>query len=257
MMVMPANNASGIVHHLATQFPGSLGHLWSPGRPIKTYKWLPYVLDNGVYRDFANHKAWDGEQFLDLVKQCKYLPQSPLWVVVPDVVGNGSATIDLWADWEPKLRKFGYPLAFVVQDGITISQIPTTADVIFVGGSDKWKYPMLEKFIALGKPVHVGRVNNAQYLWRCYQLGVTSCDGSGWFRSNHGNNTATDVLVNFVRSTHGQQEIAAKQLSLIEEAEIMVKAIGYDLDLAESGLEMQDAVMDWLAMGDHDLSLNI
>jgi hypothetical protein len=224
MMIMPANNASGVVHHLATQYPGSLGHLWSPGRPIKTYEWLPYVLDNGVYRDFANNALWSADRFLELVGQCKYLKQKPLWVVVPDVVGDGNATLGLWAEWEPKLRKHGYPLAFVVQDGITIDQIPAIADVIFVGGSDTWKYPMLEKFIALGKPVHVGRVNNAKYLWRCYQLGAASCDGSGWFRSNHGNNTATDVLVNFVRSAHGNQAAAAKQLNLIEEAETMVRA---------------------------------
>ena len=49
MLVMPANNTSGLVHWLAGKAPGSIGHLYTPARTESPKSWLPYVLDNGAF----------------------------------------------------------------------------------------------------------------------------------------------------------------------------------------------------------------
>jgi hypothetical protein len=52
-----------------------------------------------------------------------------------------------------------------------------------VGGLDPWKMDNIHKFVGLGKPVHVGRVNGIGRLKYCESLGVASVDGTGWMRS--------------------------------------------------------------------------
>ena len=63
MQIMVANNASWWVHHWATRIPGSLGHLWSPGRNITCYPHLDFHLDNGIYPCWDKGIVWDAERF--------------------------------------------------------------------------------------------------------------------------------------------------------------------------------------------------
>ena len=41
----------------------------------------------------------------------------------------------------------------------------------------------IKKFVGLGKPVHVGRVNSIGRVRYCESLGVASVDGTGWMRA--------------------------------------------------------------------------
>jgi hypothetical protein len=122
---------------------------------------------------------------------------------VPDVWGNAEATLDEWHQWAPRLRRWGFPLAFAVQDNITPAMVPPDCDVVFIGGSDQWRYPRLSQYVALGKPVHVGRVNHGKYLWACHDAGVTSCDGSGWFR---GDKRQLNELLHYLEFLNGTNE---------------------------------------------------
>lgn len=191
---MPANNTSGVVHYWAGRLPGMVGliHSPSPGvavQKLRSYQpYFPYAIDNYRFVSCARGIEWDASIFLDLLGWVKFLPTKPLFVVVPDIWGDARATAEEWQAWEPKLRAYGFPLAFVIQDGMKLDKVPPTADWLFVGGSDQWRYPRLKDILAIGKPVHVGRVNSKKYLWVCHDLGVTSCDGSGWFRGDQKQN---------------------------------------------------------------------
>lgn len=196
MMVMPADNNKGYVHYLAGKYPGLLGHLYGPGRFRNPYTWLPYALDNGAFPAFTNATAWDADAFMALVERAAASGQAPLWVVVPDVVGDKQATLRLWDEWAPRLERFGWPLAFAVQDGMTTADVPSGAAVVFVGGTTKWKRRTIHEWCARFKRVHVGRINTERWLWYCWRAGAESCDGTGWFR---GNQDQVEGLANYLR----------------------------------------------------------
>jgi hypothetical protein len=179
MMVMPSNDSSSLVHYLAGRFPGKIGWLMGPSGFKEPRAWLPYAIDNGK---FSANGDWDEEVFFDLLDRCKLCRYKPLWVTVPDELANKEQTLWLWNQYEHKLRRYGWPLAFVVQDGMTLRDIPESADVVFVGGSTRWKWRNVAKFVAAHQPVHVGRVNWHDKLEYCQRLGVESCDGTGFFQ---------------------------------------------------------------------------
>jgi hypothetical protein len=73
-------------------------------------------------------------------------------------------------------------LAFAVQDGMTPDDVPDGARIVFVGGSDAFKWRTVETWAAHFPRVHVGRVNNIDRVWQCDDLGIESVDGTGWFK---------------------------------------------------------------------------
>lgn len=184
MMVMPANHSSSTIHYLAGKYPGRFGWLVGPTARFKTRlrSWMPYALDNDAYSAWTQKTKWDVEAWRSLLKWAKASGQAPLWVLVPDVVANREGTLDNWDLYASEAASFGWPLAFAVQDGMTPGDVPSNADVIFVGGTTEWKYAYLDLFTTRFKRVHVGRVNELRRLWTCQDLGVESVDGTGWFR---------------------------------------------------------------------------
>ena len=113
----------------------------------------------------------------------------PLWVAVPDVVADHAATLRLfcwWCDyWREELGYIPFPLAFVLQDGCTVDEIPW-ADIaaVFVGGSTKFKLresaELVEAAKARGKLVHIGRVNTLQRLRFAHDVGADTVDGTAF-----------------------------------------------------------------------------
>lgn len=73
-------------------------------------------------------------------------------------------------------------MAFAAQDGMTPADVPSDADVVFVGGSTSWKWANLRMWTDNFPRVHVGRVNSRRLLEQAEQAGAESCDGTGWFR---------------------------------------------------------------------------
>jgi hypothetical protein len=182
MIVMPANNSSGLVHYLAGKYPGKIGWMLAPGGFKEPREWLPYVIDNGKYSSWENKSEWNEDGFFDLLDRCKLSRFKPDWVAVPDEVANRDQTLWLWNQYEQRIKMYGWRLAFVVQDGMTPNDVPDSADVVFVGGSTKWKWRNVALFCATFPRVHVGRVNWVDKLEFCERVGVESCDGTGFFR---------------------------------------------------------------------------
>lgn len=185
MMVMPANWSSGEVHFWAGRYPGSVGHLYSPGGFQTPRPWLPYALDNGAWGAFLHDITWDPCLWRNHLRRSALSGQAPLWVVVPDVVGNRDETLARWREYAPEVAAYGFPLAFAAQDGMVFSDVPGDADVIFLGGSTEWKLDAIRPWCArFPGRVHVARVNEYQRLRLCADAGAISCDGSGWGRGD-------------------------------------------------------------------------
>lgn len=182
---MPSNNGKIVVGYLAGRYPGRIGWLLSTdGGWRNPYSWLPYAVDNGAYPAYTNNRPWNESAFWVRLSQCHAIEQQPLWVVVPDVVTNRKATLEMWDRYAPHVRKLGFRTAFACQDGMTPADIPDDADVAFVGGSFKWKWANLERFCKAHPRVHCARVNSKRLLWLAHIAGAESCDGTGWFRGD-------------------------------------------------------------------------
>ena len=177
MRVMVAANSNKKCLEYAEQHPDGFGMIYSPSYwnnpPVKPN--IKYVLDNGCFGQFNENL------FFEVLSETLKMDNKPMWIVAPDVVGCHTRTLALWFHYYKTLKLYGYPIAFVAQDGCKPSLVPTHADIIFIGGLDPWKMDNAHKFIG-NRPVHVGRRNKYWMLEYCQEIGAASCDGSGWFR---------------------------------------------------------------------------
>lgn len=194
MIVMVSNNSGGMVHYLAGKFPGKIGWLISPGGFKEPREWLPYAIDNGKYASYENGKEWSEDDFFALLDRCKFSRYKPEWITVPDEVRSVHKTESLWYLYETRLRRYGWPLAYVAQDGCEPRGVPIKADVVFIGGTTTWKWRNVARFAASFPRVHVGRVNWHDKLEHCEGLGVESCDGTGFFRGGEGSDQANQLV---------------------------------------------------------------
>lgn len=194
MIVMPANS-SGWFWHLLAHEHGRLGHLYSPGAQRGPWDWFPYALDNGAFSCWdpaANtfdcdkwHKVEVEWRNLLMWSQCA--PSSPRWGIVPDIPGNGGATLQRWAVFAPELSAANIPLAIAVQDGMKPDEVRSLhpqPQVICVGGSTGWKWATVEMWAKEFQRVHVLRCNAPDKLDYLMDLGVESTDGTGWNRGD-------------------------------------------------------------------------
>lgn len=145
----------------------------------------PFALDNGAWGAFCAKKPWEPAPFCRLVGA---LGDKADFIVVPDIVAGGLASLELSAEWharcrwrQPKTR-----LLVPVQDGMEphhvaeLASRPNTG--LFLGGDTDWK---LQTMPAWGKWcrengifLHVGRVNTAQRIRLCAESAAHSFDGT-------------------------------------------------------------------------------
>ncbi len=179
---MLANNTGAKVKELARAYPGLVGHLYSPGAQRGPLADFQYALDNDRYSAWSKGKEWDREKWLKLLNWAASKDQCPLWCVVPDVVTDRIGTLRDWEIYRSVVAGFGFRLAFAVQDGMSASDVPDDADVVFVGGSTEWKWSTMRGWCRDFPHVHVARVNTYKLLYRCYDAGAKSTDGTGFTR---------------------------------------------------------------------------
>ena len=142
-----------------------------------------YALDNGAFSCFKNNQLFCNHTFLNFLDKWVVKNKTkPQWIVVPDVVGDKEKTITSFFHWENKLKVYGFPLAFAVQDGMTKKDIPNNISIIFIGGSTEWKVKTIPYWTAHFPRVHVARVNGWTRLLNSYLAGAESVDGTGFFR---------------------------------------------------------------------------
>ena len=180
MIVMPSSNTGFEAGYLAGKYPGRIAHLHCGEFRKEPKHGVPWALDNGVFGAWKSGKEWDQEpfyQYLEIFSAWK-----PMWAVVPDSVGNREKTLEMWALHKDAVSAFGVPLAFAVQDGMAVEDVPAEAGVLFVGGTTSWKWRTLRTWTENFPRVHVGRVGTKRLLEQAEDAGAESCDGTGWFR---------------------------------------------------------------------------
>ena len=209
-MKMLCGQSNPLWHYAAGRWPGKVGLLLGPKHFKRTSlrPWLPYVLDNDA---FTLRDKWDKRAWFSMLEWAKLQKQKPEWVLVPDAVGSRGETLSRWKEYSPYALKFGWPLAFAVQDGMTPDDVPLEADVVFVGGTTEFKWRTVETWAENFNRVHVGRVNSIERLWQCEDLRCESVDGTGWFRDP----TREDKLPALIEWLNGsrraeQMELAAR-----------------------------------------------
>lgn len=142
-----------------------------------------FAIDNGAFSGF------DRNGFAALLLREQVNQGKCLFVTVPDVVGAGRRTLEIWRHRETIVKD--WPLALVAQDGMEDLDIPwAEMAAVFIGGGDPWKdskasLDIVKTAKTLGKHVHVGRVNTAKRFKLFASVGADTCDGSGVAMYDH------------------------------------------------------------------------
>jgi len=143
----------------------------------------PWAIDNGCFVRFA------ADTFLGMLERNVQHRDRCLFVTVPDIVGSARRTLELFDYWKPRLA--GWKAALAMQDGQEHLPIPwDKIDAVFIGGTTAFKdrdhaAHIVQTAKAMGKWVHVGRVNHAARFDHFLQLGADSIDGTGIARYSH------------------------------------------------------------------------
>lgn len=162
------------------------GNLLSPQHWFKSGKTrkVQYAIDNGAWIAFKKEIEWQKETFLNILKLASLEEIKPDFIVCPDVVGNAIMTSKLWKKWYPILSEFEFKIAFALQDGHTLQDVPPQADLLFLGGTTQWKLKNISVFCPRF-PTHVARVNSHNRLWLAHNNNAISIDGTGWSRKGY------------------------------------------------------------------------
>lgn len=138
--------------------------------------------DNGQWSERDNPGPFKEGRFLRFLD---WLGDRALWLVLPDIVCGGLASLALSLKWLDRLRGHPSILLIAVQDGMTPEMIrpflgPRVG--IFIGGSTEWKVESAPKWGELaaetGCYLHMGRVNSVKRVGICATIGAKSCDGT-------------------------------------------------------------------------------
>jgi hypothetical protein len=147
---------------------------------------VPYAVDNACC---FNHARFNADCYVSLLRKVAACPVCPLFVTVPDQVGNHECTAYLFDRWRKRLvreRLLDLPLAFVLQDGCMYSEdvLWDFIEAVFIGGTDDFKEDVLvtcdiiPEAKARGKFVPLGRCNSRSRLRLALRSGCDSVDGS-------------------------------------------------------------------------------
>jgi len=180
------SGATAVVRQLAAHYPDHLGVLHTPqtGNRLCSLP-LPWACDNSAFSNPDNDKFWR----LSIKSWAMDRHYPPLWVAVPDVVGNHRTTLASFGWWRThwleEIGRIPFPLAFVLQNGCTVDEVPwDDIAAVFVGGDNEFKLRQSADLIGEAKDrcklVHIGRVNTHRRLRYAYDLGADTVDGTAY-----------------------------------------------------------------------------
>lgn len=213
MIVMPANSSGWYWHSLAL-ITGRIGHLYSPGSQRGPWPWFPYALDNGAFSCWnMKDNSFDDSKWKSMESEWRRMlfwatstSQRPMWAIVPDVPGNAELTFQKWSEYVGCVAESGIASAIAVQDGMTVESVkslPIRPDVICVGGTTEWKWGTVEMWVNNFRRVHLLRCNMPSRLDYLHEIGVESCDGTGW---NRGDRNQTSGLEKWAKKHASPKE---------------------------------------------------
>lgn len=159
---------------------GGLGCIITPAQGKKPPAGAVWCADNGAFT-----KGYPGDMgFLAFLARLRYAADHCWFAVAPDVVCDAKATLERSEPFLPIIRAMGFPVALAAQNGLEDLEVPWDEfDVLFLGGDTEWKLgpaarDLTAQALALGKGVHMGRVNSHKRLRYADYIGCTSADGT-------------------------------------------------------------------------------
>lgn len=141
---------------------------------------LEIAADNGCFRGF------DALAFVGMLERLRECERAVLWVACPDAVVDAEESARLYRMWASTIRAFGFPGAYVLQDGVRWIPWDEIA-AVFIGGTTAFKLGTAAATIAQeakrrGKWVHMGRINSATRIRYAQWIGCDSVDGTSFSR---------------------------------------------------------------------------
>src|SRR5262249_9214600 len=131
---------------------------------------------------YRQGRPFDEAAFLSAVE---VLGAGAQFVVVPDVVCGGLASLRFSQRWLPRLRGVGRRLLPALPNALgpgEVRPLLSSAGRAFVGGDTAWKERTMPAWGDLAREVgcylHVGRVNTARRIRLCQLSGAASFDGT-------------------------------------------------------------------------------
>lgn len=146
-----------------------------------------YCADNGAWSDHLAKRPFDEAQF---GKFAPLFGPGADFIVAPDIIAGGTASLALSARWIEPLRQMGCKLVLLsLQDGMDPSHIASVLRPgvgLFLGGSTAWKLATMQQWGEFahrcGVYYHVARVNTAKRMRLAHASGAHSVDGSSGSR---------------------------------------------------------------------------
>lgn len=144
---------------------------------------LRFGIDNGAWKAYQQKTPFDEMAFGRLVER---LGCAADFVVLPDIVAGGIASLDFSVSWLPRLRGIK-SLLLPIQDGMTAAEVGMVLRQhvqvgLFLGGSTEYKLRSMYGWgmvaAAWRRHYHVGRVNTLRRIRLCAEAGATSFDGT-------------------------------------------------------------------------------
>jgi len=155
--------------------------LLSPATGLKNYG-IPYALDNGAWSAHIAGEPFKEQPFRDAVAK---IGANADFVVAPDIVAGGKASLELTRTWLPWLLRHTMVALIAVQDGMTPGDVMHRLGKrcgVFVGGTTEFKEETMAMWTAVahscGAICHVGRVNTKRRIFLCAAADADSFDGS-------------------------------------------------------------------------------
>lgn len=159
---------------------GLLGFIDTPAQGNERPAGIVWAADNGCFgRGYPGDEAW-----LAWLHRNRHAADQCLFATAPDVVADARATVQRSWPFLRRVRRLGYPVGFVAQDGLeNLRVLWDEFDALFIGGSTDWKLGQWAADLAAeanerGKHVHMGRVNSLKRYRYAVSIGCHSVDGT-------------------------------------------------------------------------------
>jgi hypothetical protein len=140
----------------------------------------PWAFDNGAFGDWRAGRPFDTEGYQRALDRLG--PTPPAFLMVPDIVAGGLASLTFSLSWADRLRGIA-PLYLAVQDGMMdadVAPVASTFAGLFVGGSLPWKIATGASWVtaahAWDMPCHIGRVGAYRRVQWARRIGADSID---------------------------------------------------------------------------------
>lgn len=143
-----------------------------------------WFLDNGAFSYWKKGIKFDERKFLEALWKIESCNSLPDFIVTPDIVAGGLASLDYSLQWLDAIPSH-HPVYLAVQDGMIQEDIEDHIplfDGLFLGGTPDWKWQTAGAWVnyahSQGKPCHIGQVGKYRYILRARALGADSVDSS-------------------------------------------------------------------------------